>query len=600
MGSEGGMRLNAKIKREVKFVKGLNRTLRRVNSIAPDSSNLACDDFEAAVDAHRDLQAITFEGAGLTYAELDQLANRYASWARGINLRRGDVVSLVMPNRIEYVAIWMGLSKVGVVTALINNHLVGAALSHCLKTAGSTHIITDAETLPEVEAIRGELRNPVLWTLGPVKGDQRDLAKALRSASALRPDRAVRRGLVAKDTALFIFTSGTTGMPKAARITHARVQLYMRGFAGATGARVKDRIYLTLPLYHATGGLCAVGAALLTGGTIVLRRKFAASSFWKDVREEACTMLVYIGELCRYLVNQPPGADDRGHKIRLIFGNGLRTEVWEQMLSRFGVGDVLEFYGSTEGNVSLFNFDGKVGACGRIPKYLRKKFNVRLIAFDIEAEQPIRGANGLCIEAPIGQVGECVGRIGNDARSSYTGYADKAASEKKILRDVFERGDAFFRTGDLMIRDDDDYLYFVDRIGDTFRWKGENVATSEVAAALSAYPGIKEVNVYGVEAPGTEGRAGMASLVVDESFDIKNLASYVDKTLPAYARPVFVRLTGALETTGTFKYRKVDLVADGFDPARTKAPTFFRSSPKSYIRVTKPVFEKLMARDYKL
>jgi len=594
------MRLEAKIRREFKFIKGLSRTLRRVNSIAPDSANLACDDFETAVDAHKQSLAVSFEGASLTYAELDQLANRFASWGRGINLRRGDVVALVMPNRLEYIAIWMGLAKVGVVTALINNHLAGGALSHCLKASGAVHIITDAETLPQVEEVRGDLRSPVLWTLGPVKGDQRDLAKALRSASALRPDRAVRRGLTAKDTALYIFTSGTTGMPKAARISHSRVQLYMRGFAGSTGSTAKDRIYMTLPLYHATGGLCAAGAALLNGGALILRRKFAASQFWNDVRDENCTMFVYIGELCRYLVNQPVSADERDHKIRLAFGNGLRADVWEQMLTRFGVGDVLEFYGSTEGNVSLFNFDGKIGACGRIPKYLRNKFNVRLITFDVESEQPVRASNGLCIEAPTGQVGECIGRIGKDARTSYSGYADKAASEKKILRDVFERGDAFFRTGDLMIRDRDDYLYFVDRIGDTFRWKGENVATSEVAGALSAYPGVREVNVYGVAVPGSEGRAGMASLVVDEDFDMKGLAAYVDDTLPAYARPLFVRLAGALETTGTFKYRKIDLVEEGFDPAKTKAPTFFRSSPRGYIRVTKAVFDKLQAREYKV
>ena len=595
------MRLQARIKREFRFMKDLNRTLGRVKSIASDSPNLACDDFEAAVDQYHDREAIRCGDQSATYGEFDAIANRYASWARSQNLRRGQVVALVMPNRLEYLAIWMGLSKIGVVTALINNQLAGQALSHCLDVAGATHILVDGETLAQVEAVRGQLsRHPIVWTLSEPHGDQRDLIKALKSTSAIRPDRAIRKGLEARDTALLIFTSGTTGLPKAARITHARVQLYMRGFAGATDAKETDRIYIALPLYHATGGLCATGAALLNGGSIVLKHKFTASHFWQDIHDNDCTMFVYIGELCRYLVNQPRVSLDQGHKLRLIFGNGLRADVWEQMLSRFQVGSVLEFYGSTEGNVSLFNFGGKVGACGRIPKYLRKKFNVRLALFNVEKEEPVRGTSGLCIEAPAGEVGECLGRIGNTAREAYSGYADKAASEKKILHDVFEKGDAWFRTGDLMKRDIDDYLYFVDRIGDTFRWKGENVATSEVAAALAKFPHVKEVNVYGVAVPGAEGRAGMAQLVVDDDFDIKALADHVDAELPTAARPLFVRLQKEIETTGTFKYRKVDLVADGFDPARTKVATYFKNPKTGYVKISKPLLDKLEAGQMKL
>ena len=594
------MRLIGRLKREIGFLRALYRTLSRVGSISKRSTNLACDDFEAAVAQYRDRPAITFEGATLSYGELDQLANRYANWGRGQNLRRGAVVALVMPNRTDYAAIWLGLSKIGVVTALINNQLTGPALEHCLKTSGARHILADEETIDAVEAVRGVLDAPILWTLGAASGDHRDLANALRGSSALAPDRATRQDMTAADPALFIFTSGTTGMPKAARITHSRLQLYMRGFAGSTDARPTDSIYLTLPLYHATGGLCGLGAAWLNGGCVVLRRRFSATHFWSDIRAEGCTMFVYIGELCRYLVNQPPTEADKDHKIRLIFGNGLRADVWTQILTRFGVGRVLEFYGSTEGNVSLFNFDGQVGAVARLPKYLRGKFNVRLIRFDVETEQPVRGPDGLCIETVSSEIGECVGKITDEARFSYSGYVDKAASEKKVLRDVFEKGDLFFQTGDLMRRDAEQYFYFVDRIGDTFRWKGENVATNEVAIALSSCPGVKEANVYGVAVPHAEGRAGMALLVVGEDFDITGLGAHIDATLPLYARPVFIRIATEIETTGRFKYRKVDLVEAGYDPTLTRAPTYFRSPGKGFVKVTKVTLAKLAEGTYRL
>eukprot|EP01030_Chromulinospumella_sphaerica_P017269 gene17269-17094_t len=482
------MKLRARLARDWKFFKGLSRTLKWVKPIAPDSNNLICDDLERAVDEHRERPAITFEGKTVTYGEMDAIANRYAHWAKGQGITRGQTVALFLPNRLEYLPIWYGLTKVGIATALINNNLTGAALAHCLNISGALHCIVDAETSPPFEAVRGQLaRHMNQWTLGPVTGDRRDLTTALKSCSQLRPDRLTARGdLRAKDTALYIYTSGTTGMPKAARINHMRAQLYMRGFAGSTGAEKTDRIYQVLPLYHATGGMCAMGAALLTGGSIVLKKKFSTTHFWSDVAAEGCTMFVYIGELCRYLVNAEPHPEERNHKLRLAFGNGLRADVWAELQARFAIPQVLEFYGATEGNVSMFNFDGTVGAIGRIPKWLKKRVNARIVQFDLDSEQPIRGVNGLCIECGPGQVGECIGKIdAGDARTNFTGYADKAATEKKVLHDVFEKGDAWFRTGDLMRKDEDGYIFFVDRIGDTFRWKGENVSTAEVAEQLA-------------------------------------------------------------------------------------------------------------------
>ena len=574
----------SRFKRDVRFVRGLARTLKRVRSIQPDSTQLVCDDLEAAVDRFPERAALSFEGRVLTYAQMDAMANRYANWARARGIKRGEVVALFTPNRLEYIPIWYGLSKVGVVAALINSQVAGAGLAHCIAISGAAHLICDADTAPVFEAARSLLRRSITeWVVGggvetgAVRAD-RDLDRSLKGVSALRPTReTARSGLTAKDTALYIYTSGTTGLPKAARITHVRAQLYMRGFAASTGSGPDDRVFNPLPLYHSTGGLCGVGAALLNGGLLLIQRRFSASHFWRDVVAEQATLFVYIGELCRYLVNQPPSPEERQHKLKLAFGNGLRAEVWREMIDRFAIPRVLEFYGATEGNVSLLNLDGKVGAVGRIPKFLRKRFNVRMVAHDFEGGEVLRDGRGLAMPVPVGEVGEVIGRIDpQDPRANYTGYADRAASESKVLRDVFAAGDAWFRTGDLMRQDEEGYFYFVDRVGDTYRWKGENVSTGEVEARLTEAPGVLQANVYGVEVPGAEGRAGMAALAVGQGFDLQALDAAIARDLPPYAQPRFLRLQPEIETTGTFKFKKSDLVAQGFDPARIAEPLYVR------------------------
>jgi fatty-acyl-CoA synthase len=595
------MLLRDRMRRELRFLTGLFRTLGRVRSISATSPNLICDDLEAAVDRWRERPALSFEGQTATYGEMDAIANRYAHWAQEQGIIRGETVALFMPNRLEYLPIWYGLSKVGVATALINNQLTGPALAHCLNISGARNCLVDADTWPAFEAARELLTHDMAeWTLDRVHAGQRDLTQTMKGVSPLRPDRKLREGMTAKDTALFIYTSGTTGLPKAARITHMRAQLYMRAFAGATGARPDDKVYVTLPLYHATGGLCGVGAALLNGGSVALKRRFSASQFWEDVVTESCTQFVYIGELCRYLANQPHHYQERAHKLRLAFGNGLRPDVWTQMQERFGIPRILEFYGSTEGNVSMFNFDGTPGAIGRMPKYLRGVFNIRLVRFDVEKEEPMRGPNGFCIEAAVDESGECLGQIHDDARSAYTGYADKGASEKKVAHDVFKTGDRWFRTGDLLRQDADGYFYFVDRVGDTFRWKGENVSTSEVSERLLDAPGVEEANVYGVAVEGQDGRAGMAGIVVGEGFDMKGLGALMEDQLPAYAQPLFLRLLPAIETTGTFKYRKLDLIADGFDPAKVKDVYFRDPAKRGYVKLTKPLYAKILTGEVRV
>ena len=582
--------------REIRYLRGLIRTLLRVRTIAPDSPHLICDDLEAAADRWRRRPAIRFEGVVHTYGDIDAMANRVAHWALGQGLKAGDVVAVLLPNRADYLPLWWGLTKVGVVAALINNQLAGVALAHCLEVSGAGHVVTEDATAGAFAAVSAQLARPMRhWTLGTPGAGAEGLAADLAGRPAARPDRRLRRDLRARDTALLIYTSGTTGLPKAARVTHVRAGLYMRGFAGATGARPSDRIYVTLPLYHATGGLCAMGAALLNGASVNLRVGFSASHFWDDVRAGEATMFVYIGELCRYLANQPARPDDGRHGLRQAFGNGLARDVWATLEDRFAVPRILEFYGATEGNVSLFNFDGKRGALGRVAPYLKSLFKIELVRFDAEAQAPARGADGYCAVVAADDVGECVGIIADGARTEYAGYVDRADSDKKVLKDAFRRGDRWFVTGDLMTRDRDGYYYFVDRVGDTFRWKGENVSTREVADVLLTVAGVKEAIVYGVAVPVQDGRAGMAALVVDDGFDLAALRARVESGLPAYAQPLFVRLTGELAVTGTFKPRKIDLTEEGFDPARVRDRLYFHDREAGYVPVTPELRARILA-----
>ena len=599
------MGLVANIQRNLRFAKGLRRLLKRIKPIDLDSTDLVCDDWEEAVDRFGDNVAILDDRRSVTYRELDAMANRFGHWAQSRRLKRGDTIALVMLNRAEYLAAWLGFSKVGVATALINTNLSGHALAHCLAISNASQVVTDEDCWQRVEEARALAgRNLMLWVLGLSDADEADerrgLDKPVRSGSSVRPARSVRSGLTNRDTALYIYTSGTTGLPKAAKVTHARARTDMRAFAGATAGTDKDVTFNVLPLYHSTGGLVGVGPALLNGGCLVLRKRFSASNFWPDVKATGATLFVYIGELCRYLTNCPENPDERAHKLRLAFGNGLRPDVWTDFQRRFAIPEILEFYGSTEGNVSLFNFDGKPGAIGRAPAFLRKQINFRLVRFDIDTEAPVRGPDGLCQLTRAGEVGEAIGQIGDDSRHAFSGYADRAESEKKILRDVFVRGDRWFRTGDLMRQDADGYVYFIDRIGDTFRWKGENVSTAEVEQRLADAPGVKEVVAYGVPVPGQDGKAGMVALVVDGRFSARAFADWADQELPAYARPVFVRLIKTADTTGTFKYRKVDLVADGFDPEKVEGALYVRGGKSGYTKLSEAARAAILSGETRL
>ena len=527
---------------------------------------------------HGDRPALLGEGQHLSYRALAERSNRIARWAIAEGFAAGDVVCLLMHNCPDYVAIWLGLTRAGCVVALINTNLVAEALLHSIRVAASARLIVGQALLPAVTAIADRLPPDTrVWVHGEAAAtDQPRFGPEIARHSAAPLTAAERSLPVPADCAFLIYTSGTTGAPKAARVTHARVMEWSFWFAGMMDVQPEDRLYDCLPLYHSTGGIVAIGAMLVRGGSVLIRERFSASRFWDDVVEGDCTIFQYIGELCRYLVASPAHARERQHRLRLACGNGLQRDVWTAFAQRFAVPQILEFYAATEGSVSLYNCEGMPGAIGRVPPFLAQRFPVRLVRCDAESGEVLRDADGLCIACGPDEAGEAVGLVLDRARAparQFDGYTDAAASARKLLRNVVAQGDCWFRTGDLMRRDAAGYFYFVDRIGDTFRWKGENVATTEVATVLRACPGVSDAAVYGVMVPGHEGRAGMAAITTDAAFDIGGLWAYLSARLPNYAQPLFVRVCAALDLTGTFKLAKGRLAREGY--ADSADPVWF-------------------------
>ncbi len=540
---------------------------------------------EELAEKFGDAPALLSDRECLTYRELTERSNRYARWALGLGLVTGDAVCLLMPNRPEYMAIWLGITRVGGVVALLNTNLFDRSLAHCIDVVEPKHVVVAKELFGAFAGARPHLStNAKVWVHGGDSDGVADLACEIDGRSGEALTEAERRPLTIADRALLIYTSGTTGLPKAAYVSHYRLMMWSCWFAGMMDTRPSDRMYNCLPMYHSVGGVVASGAVLVNGGSVVIRERFSASQFWDEVTRWECTLFQYIGELCRYLLHVRPHPRERNHKLRLCCGNGLRADVWNDFKSRFQIPQILEFYAATEGNVTLFNVEGKPGAIGRIPPFLAHRSPTALVKFDVEAGEPVRDELGFCVRCGPNEVGEAIGKILRDSASlegRFEGYTNSGASEKKVLRNVFESGDAWFRTGDLMRKDANGYFYFVDRIGDTFRWKGENVATSEVADVISVFPGITEASAYGVEIPGNDGRAGMAALVVDKAFDLTAFREHLVSRLPAYACPLFLRICSKLEITSTFKQKKSDLVRDGYDPTATADTIYFHDPERN-------------------
>lgn len=544
-----------------------------------------------------DRAALLTDDVTIDYDTLARRINRYARWARSVGLAKGDTVGLIMPNGADYLAAWLGISRTGCVVALLNTKLVGPSLAHCIDVAKPAHIIVAHDLTDALAGASPHLKSPSkIWTHGDARAERSiDVALAALSDDPLTAEE--HGDVTINDRALLIYTSGTTGLPKAASISHRRILNWGLWFAGLTGATPQDRLYNCLPLFHSVGGIVAPCSMLAAGGSVVIAEKFSATNFWHDIVRFDCTLFQYIGELCRYLLKAPPSEYENTHRLRLVCGNGLRGDIWEDFQERFAIPRILEFYAATEGNFSLFNVEGKPGAIGRIPPLLAHRFPAAIVKVDPDTGAPLRDADGLCLTCGRGEVGEAIGRIGvaDEGGGRFEGYTDAGETEKKVLRDVLAKGDAWFRTGDLMQLDDKGFFHFVDRVGDTFRWKGENVATSEVNDAVREFVGVVDATTYGVSIPGTDGRAGMSTLVVNEGFDLAGLAAHLAARLPAYAHPLFIRIAGVLDATDTFKQKKGELARDGFDPDMVADPMFF-ADPKSgaYIALDRVIYEGIL------
>jgi fatty-acyl-CoA synthase len=543
-----------------------------------------------------DAPALISDTESLSFLALAERSNRYARWALAHEIGRDDTVCLLMPNRPEYMAIWLGIARAGGAVALLNTHLVGPSLAHCIDAVAPRHIIVAEGLLESLEGAWPHVASRArIWSHGGA-GRFPDIAAQVAgfSSEPLRHGEGPTVGI--DDIALYVYTSGTTGLPKAARISHYRLMMWTHWFAGMMETGPKDRMYNCLPMYHSIGGAAAIGAALVNGGAVAIREKFSANAFWDDIVRFDCTLVQYIGELCRYLLHAPSHPNEMRHRLRLACGNGLRADIWEEFRRRFRIPQILEFYAATEANISLFNVEGRPGAIGRIPPFMAQRSTLALVRFDIACGAPVRDARGFCIRCAINEVGEAIGRISDaaDRATRFDGYSDKAETEKKILRNVFEPGDAWYRTGDLMRWDESGFYFFVDRIGDTFRWRGENVATSEVAAAITSFPGIIDANVYGLAIPGTDGRAGMAELVCAHPIDLAAFRDHLSGRLPRYAHPVVLRMQSGIDVTPTFKQVK-NRSATALDPGSCPDPLYLLDPQKrAYVRLDEPLYARIL------
>ncbi|KAK3532592.1 hypothetical protein QTP86_025363 [Hemibagrus guttatus] len=543
--------------------------------------------FAQTVARHPDKPALVYEATGetWTFSELDQLSNGVAHWALSQGWGSGDVVALLMESRPLQVALWLGLAKLGIEAALINFNLRRDSLMHCLSVSRARALIFGAELIDAVSEVSSSLSESMaLFCTGDLSLDHMTSLKAQPLDSLLAsmphhpPSCTPSKGF--SDRLFYIYTSGTTGLPKAAIVVHSRYYRMAAFGYYAFGMKKDDILYDCLPLYHSAGNIIGVGQCLINGLTVVVKKKFSASRFWEDCIKYNCTVVQYIGEICRYLLSQPVRPSERQHRVRLAVGNGLRPSVWEAFTQRFSIKQIGEFYGATECNCSIANMDGKVGSCGFNSMILPNIYPIKLVKVNEETMELVRNKDGLCVPCQPGEPGLLVGKINQqDPLRRFDGYANQDATKKKIAYNVFKKNDSAYLSGDVLVMDELGYMYFRDRGGDTFRWKGENVSTTEVEGTLSSLLGQTDVAVYGVAVPGVEGKAGMAAIADSTgSFNCESFLREVQKVLPPYARPVFLRISPQVDTTGTFKIQKTRLQKEGFNPRITADQLYFLNS----------------------
>lgn len=551
--------------------------------------------------------ALLCEGEEVTWAELNERANRVAARLKEMGVKRGECVAMFMQNRVDFVVSVVGIGKIGAVAGLINTNLTRKPLVHCINLIESKKCIFGQELTDSLAEVRDELNleegKDYLCVADTDSGPPPNWAITLdskdESVPTDNPPEApdIRMG----ETAYFIFTSGTTGLPKAAVVSSKRV-LPAAGMSADFLMRLKpeDRVYNCLPLYHGTGLMIGLVAAFHAGAATVIRRRLSVSNFWPDIRKFNCTSFVYIGEFIRYLMSAPEQENDRDNPVRSIVGNGLRPDIWRSFKERFDIDRIGEFYGASEGNggfANVFNKDCTVGL---------STAPVKLAQYDVANDKIVRDSEGRCIEVPAGEPGLLLIEV--TAKSKFEGYTDGSASEKKLVRDAFEAGDLYFNSGDLMRTVDVGFAYgqphyqFVDRVGDTFRWKSENVSTNEVAEIINSHAEIIFTNVYGVEIPGTDGRAGMAAIVFREgtdiaSIDTESLSKHINDNLPTYARPIFIRILKELPTTSTHKLQKNELRDQAFHLGQVEEDVLvMKPGNETYSRLDTDFYDDIMQR----
>jgi citronellyl-CoA synthetase len=549
--------------------------------------------FEQATLRNPDGPALLQGEVALTYAQVNQWANRIAHHLIAQGIRKGDVVAVFIENRPELLVTILALAKAGAISALLNTSQTRDTLAHSLNLVAPAAIIVGEELVPAFSAVRQRVSIEAARTWFVADRDTFshpgiapdgfiNLMTASADSSSANP--ASSQQVFFDDPCFYIYTSGTTGLPKAGVFKHGR---WMRSSASfgliALDMRPEDVVYCTLPLYHATGLCVCWGSAISGASGFAIRRKFSASQFWNDVRKYRATTLGYVGELCRYLVDQPPSAEDSQHRVTKMIGNGLRPGAWGEFKTRFGVNHICELYAASDGNIgftNILNFDNTVGF---------SLMSWELAAYDHDSGAPIRDAKGFMRKVAKGEQGLLLAKI--DDKAPLDGYTDPQKTEKVVLHDVFEKGDRYFNTGDLLRNIGFGHAQFVDRLGDTYRWKGENVSTTEVENILLQHPNISEAVAYGVEIRNTNGRAGMAAITPAESLatlDFSELLAFAREQMPAYAVPLFLRVKVKMETTGTFKYQKTRLKDEAFDPGKTGDDPIYAWLPgtQTYVQVT--------------
>ncbi|MCB9619936.1 MAG: long-chain-acyl-CoA synthetase [Sandaracinus sp.] len=519
-----------------------------------------------------------------TWSDLDRRTSDVAWMLERAGVARGDVIALLGPNAPDYFGWVLGATRAGATAALVNTHLEGRPLHHAITSAKARVVVVHASLVEPLRALRRDGHDlPPVHVYGDAlqrvdrASDEHDATDALaRTPSTPYPPAPTTD----EGDFVYIYTSGTTGLPKPCRISHARAVLAGAGFGYAVFAfQPGDVLYSVLPLYHASALMLGGGACLTTGTPMALRDGFSARAFWPDVHRYGATAMLYIGELCRYLLASPEHPLERPNPLRIAGGNGLRPDVWPAFQERFGIPMIREFYAATEAPGFIVNLTGRVGSVGHVP--LRRTGWMTLVRYDVERGEHLRDERGFFVPCERGEVGELLVRLPErplTPATEFRGYTDESASQKKVLTDVFLKGDRYFRSGDLLRFDEDDFFYFVDRIGDTYRWKGENVSTAEVADVLTSASSIAEATVVGVRVPGNEGQAGLAAVVLEpgSAFDADAFWKTAQE-LPSYAQPRFVRVLSSLATTGTFKIQKNGLRNEGVDPSQVTDPLFVRS-----------------------